>query len=75
MKKVTATVNQYGQNVSVEIIDPMKANDRLAEIHGLLKTEGNNAAPEEQAKSIRSHLEAMEEADNLAPPVGPHSVN
>ncbi len=70
LKKITATRNQYGQNITVELHDVLKANDRLAEIHGLLRTDANFLPPDETAKEIRDVLRKMDDVDSLERPPG-----
>lgn len=65
IKKVTATVNQYGQNVSLELHDVMKANDRLAEIHGVIRNESSSMSPEEAGEAIRRALTQMDKIDSV----------
>lgn len=60
VKKISTTVNQYGQNISVELHDQSKAQDRLAEILGLINSQHQSSTPEETAQAIRSLVGEMQ---------------
>ena len=68
IKKITATRNQYGQNITVELHDVMKANMYLAEINGVLNREASLLPPDEQARALRDAIRQMDEIDQIAPP-------
>ena len=68
VKKISVSNNQHGQNVTVELIDPQKALDRLAEVQGLLSKDTNQTPPDEAARYVRDLLAKMDEADGLEPP-------
>lgn len=59
VKKITTSVNQYGQNVSVELHDVAKAQDRIAEILGLINSQQLSTSPAETAEAIRDIIGAM----------------
>lgn len=61
VKKITTSVNQYGQNVSIELHDVSKAQDRIAEILGLINSQNLSASPQEQAEAIRDIVGKMHE--------------
>jgi len=68
LKKITATRNQYGQNITVELHDVLKANDRLAEIHNLLKAEQGFLPPDQTAAEIRDAIKKMDAVDGIERP-------
>ena len=51
--------------VSLELHDVMKANDRLAEVHGVIRNESSNMTPEEAGEAIRRALSQMDQVDSL----------
>ena len=59
VKKITTSVNQYGQNVSVELHDISKAQDRIAEILGLINSQSISTTPQETAEAIRDVIGKM----------------
>lgn len=59
VKKISASVNQYGQNVTVELHDQSKAQDRLAEILGLINSQHQSNTPQETAVAIRDLISKM----------------
>ncbi|MHC4857948.1 MAG: terminase small subunit [Planctomycetota bacterium] len=61
VKKITASINQYGQNISVELHDVSKAQDRMAEILGLINSQTPQGTAEETAHAIRDLVGKMHE--------------
>lgn len=61
VKKITASINQYGQNISVELHDISKAQDRMAEILGLINSQTPQGTAEETALAIRDLVGKMHE--------------
>jgi phage terminase small subunit len=61
VKKITASVNQYGQNVTVELHDISKAQDRMAEILGLINSITPQGSAEDTAHAIRDLIGKMHE--------------
>lgn len=59
VKKLTVTNNQYGQNVTIELHDQAKAQDRLAEILGLINSQHISSTPQETAHAIRDLIGQM----------------
>lgn len=59
VKKISTTVNQYGQNVTLELHDISKAQDRMAEILGLINSQNQSTAPQETAQAIRDLIGQM----------------
>lgn len=68
VKKITTSVNQYGQNVSVELHDAAKAQDRLAEILGLINSQNVSTNPAETAEAIRDLIGQMQDVSIGEPP-------
>jgi hypothetical protein len=61
VKKITASVNQYGQNVTIELHDVSKAQDRMAEILGLINSQTPVGSAEDTAVAIRDLIGKMHE--------------
>ena len=61
VKKISATINQYGQNISVELHDVSKAQDRLGEILGLINSQTPVGSAEDTAVAIRDLIGKMHE--------------
>lgn len=59
VKKISTTVNQYGQNISVELHDVSKAQDRIGEILGLINSATPVGSAEENAHAIRDLIGKM----------------
>jgi len=62
VKKISATVNQYGQNISVELHDVSKAQDRMAEILGLINSQTPVGTPQDTAQAIRDLIGKMHDS-------------
>ncbi len=78
VKKLKVKDTQYGQDIELELEDRSKANDRLAEVHGILSKDGNKGmTPDEYAQLIRSAVDQMDAIDALdeTPPTSPNQVN
>lgn len=68
LKKITVRDTQHGQDIQIEVQDQAKANDRLAQILGMLNTDtqlANVPPPEEAARMIHEFLQLADEADGL----------
>jgi phage terminase small subunit len=64
VKKLTVTNTQHGQTINLELEDRAKANDRLAQVVGLLQERSDDRTPKDSAESIRNAVAAMDAADS-----------
>lgn len=69
IKKVTIREHQHGRDVNLEFYSSEAANEKLAQMLGILGQDGNMVAPpEETAKNIKKLLEEMKERDAVEAP-------
>ncbi len=68
VKKITIKATEHGQDVTLELEDRSKANDRLAQILGLLRTDDDRdrQSAEETARQIAELVQAMDIADGTS---------
>lgn len=68
VKKISVTAGQFGQSVTVELYDAMKANEMLAKFFGLLTTEDpeKELTAAEKAKSLRDLVRQMRDVDGIS---------
>jgi len=69
VKKLNVKDTQFGQDVTLEVVDAQKANDRLLQILGLLNSDNqmsNQPTPEDTARMIHEYLTEADESDGFA---------
>lgn len=62
IKKVAFTANG---DMNIEFHDPVRALDKLAQIHGLFENELDTETAEQKARQIRDMIKAMEDATRI----------